>query len=45
MLDFLMFMVVGGIVIFIVFKWAQMKSEAPKEEKKKDGITVTRKKK
>lgn len=49
MLDFLVFMVGGAAVIFIVFKWARMtfktpvKEEPPKEEKKKDGVTVTRK--
>lgn len=44
MLDFLVFMVCGAAVIFIVFKWARMTFQTPvKEEKKKDGVTVTRK--
>jgi hypothetical protein len=40
-------MVGGGIVVFIVFKWARMTFQTPKEEPKKGsgtGPTITRKK-
>lgn len=44
MLDFLMFVVGAVIVIFITFKWARMTAPVKEEEKKKDSITITRKK-